>query len=158
MGRGRGKGRKLTANHEDIGSGQQGEKIPGQKRRGRPQKPKKDEIDEEEVEKLEEDDENQNISTGLSSIEMCTTAAAKDGKKRKGNSRVNEKPSLMKDENGVRTESSTDDSTKSNGFRHTWSRRKSKPRRAAEVGVRVQVISVRSVPGLFPFYTPQRLL
>ncbi|KAF5747232.1 G2/mitotic-specific cyclin S13-7-like [Tripterygium wilfordii] len=40
-----GKGKKLTAsNHDDTGSGEE-EKIPVQKRRGRPQKPLKDEID-----------------------------------------------------------------------------------------------------------------
>ena len=116
MGRGRGKGKKLTAsNHDDAGSGEE-EKIPAQKRRGRPQKPLKDEIDEEEVENREvEDGEN--------------------GKKRKRNSHVKEKPDSVKEENGIGTRSSTDDSSKSNGFRQNGSRRKSKPRRAAEAGV-----------------------
>ncbi|GMH00079.1 hypothetical protein Nepgr_001918 [Nepenthes gracilis] len=127
MGRGRGKGKKLTANHEDPGSGEEG-KVPAQKRRGRPQKPLKDEIDEEDIEKLEDDD-SEYTSNGLSSKETNPAAAADNGKKRKQNSQAKE------NENSVETKSVTDDSTKSNGFRHIGSRRKSKPRRAAEVGV-----------------------
>ena len=54
MGRGRGKAKKSTVNdHDDPGSGEE-EKMPVQKRRGRPQKPLKEDIDEEEVDKLEE--------------------------------------------------------------------------------------------------------
>ncbi|RYR26312.1 hypothetical protein Ahy_B02g060539 [Arachis hypogaea] len=49
---GRGKGKKLNINHEDAGSGED-EKLPTQKRRGRPQKPLKDEFDDEGVEKVE---------------------------------------------------------------------------------------------------------
>ncbi|OMO68964.1 hypothetical protein CCACVL1_19741 [Corchorus capsularis] len=134
MGRGRGKGKKLTvSNHEDTGSGEE-EKIPAQKRRGRPQKPLKDEFDEEEVEKLEEED-GENGKAGIISKERKSPSAAENGKKRRRNSQVKEKSDLVKEENGVGTRSSTNDSTKSNGFRHNGSRRKSKPRRAAEVGV-----------------------
>lgn len=133
MGRGRGKGKKLTVtNHEDTGSGEE-EKIPAQKRRGRPQKPLKDEIDEEEVEKIEDED-SEIAKTGIPSKEM-KSPATENGKKRKRNSQVKEKPDSVKEENGNGTRSSTDDSTKSNGFRHNGSRRKSKPRRAAEAGV-----------------------
>nr|POE44884.1 hypothetical protein CFP56_78161 [Quercus suber] len=121
MGRGRGKGKKLTVtNHEDGGSGEE-EKIPAQKRRGRPQKPLKDEIDEEEVEKIDK--------------EIKSPSATENGKKRKRNSHVKEKADSVKEENGNGTRSSTDDSIKSNGFRLNGSRRKSKPRRAAEAGV-----------------------
>ncbi|GMH11502.1 hypothetical protein Nepgr_013343 [Nepenthes gracilis] len=127
MGRGRGKGKKLNANHEDPGSVDE-ERIPAQKRRGRPQKPLKDDIDEEEVEKLEDDD-SEIKSMGLSSKGMNPVTAGDNEKKRKQNSLAKE------NENGVETMSSTDDSAKSNGFRHIGSRRKSKPRRAAEVGV-----------------------
>ncbi|XLR18989.1 hypothetical protein S83_046901 [Arachis hypogaea] len=52
MGRVRRKGKKLNVNHEDAVSGED-EKLPTQKRRGRPQKPLKDEFDDEEVEKVE---------------------------------------------------------------------------------------------------------
>jgi len=133
MGRGRGKGKKLTVtNHDDPGSGEE-EKIPAQKRRGRPQKPLKDEIDEE-VEKLEEED-SENAKSGTPSKETKCPSATENGKKRKRNSQVKEKADSVKEENGNGTRSSTDDSTKSNGFRHNGSRRKSKPRRAAEAGV-----------------------
>ena len=134
MGRGRGKGKKLTvSNHDDAGSGEE-EKIPAQKRRGRPQKPLKDEFDEEEAEKIEEED-GENGKAGIISKDRKSPSAAENGKKRKRNSQVKEKPDSVKEENGVSTRSSTDDSTKSNGFRQNGSRRKSKPRRAAEAGV-----------------------
>lgn len=132
MGRGRGKGKRLTVtNLDDPGNGED-EKIPTQKRRGRPQKPLKDEIDKE-VEKLEEDSEN--TKNGISTKEMKTLSAVENGKKRKHYTQVKEKSDSIKDENGIGTRSGTDDSTKSNGFRHYGSRRKNKPRRAAEVGV-----------------------
>ncbi|XP_058073467.1 uncharacterized protein LOC131222427 [Magnolia sinica] len=134
MGRGRGKGKKLTAvnNHEDPGSGE--ESLPAYKRRGRPQKPLKDEADEEEAEKIEEEDVDNMKTSGLNK-EMKGPAAAENGKKRKRNSQVKDDPDLVQEENGVGTRSSTDDSAKSNGFRQNGSRRKSKPRRAAEAGV-----------------------
>ncbi|KAJ7980718.1 Rho GTPase-activating gacO-like protein [Quillaja saponaria] len=134
MGRGRGKGKKLTVtNHEDPGSGEE-EKIPAQKRRGRPQKPLKDDFDEEEVEKIEVDD-SENVKNGAPGKEMKSPTATENGRKRKRNSLVKEKPDTVKVENGIGNRSSTDDSTKSNGFRHNGSRRKSKPHRAAEAGV-----------------------
>ncbi|KAI5596251.1 hypothetical protein POPTR_T085200v4 [Populus trichocarpa] len=134
MGRGRGKGKKLTvSNHDDTGSGEE-EKIPAQKRRGRPQKPLKDGIDEEEVEKIEDEDVEKG-KTDITSKDSKSPTAAENGKKRKRYSQAKEKPDSVKEENGVGTRSSTDDSTKSNGFRHNGSRRKSKPRRAAEAGV-----------------------
>lgn len=134
MGRGRGKGKKLTVtNHDDPGSGEE-EKIPAQKKRGRPQKPLKDEIDEEIVEKIEDED-SENAKSGTPSKETKSPPATENGKKRKRNSQVKEKPDSIKEENGNGTRSSTDDSIKSNGFRHNGSRRKSKPRRAAEAGV-----------------------
>ncbi|XWS71117.1 hypothetical protein CRYUN_Cryun03dG0110800 [Craigia yunnanensis] len=133
MGRGRGKGKKLTvSNHEDAGSGEE-EKIPAQKRRGRPQKPLKDEIDEE-VEKIE-GEYGENGKADITCEERKGPSAAENGKKRKRNSQVKEKPDSVKEENGIGTRSSTDGSSKSNGFRQNGSRRKSKPRRAAEAGV-----------------------
>ncbi|PON51687.1 rho GTPase-activating gacO-like protein [Trema orientale] len=134
MGRGRGKGKRLTVtNHDDPGSGEE-EKIPAQKRRGRPQKPLKDEIDDEEAEKIEEDD-SENGKAVISTKEVKSPTAAENGKKRKRYSQVKEKSDSVKEENGNGTRSSADDSTKSNGFRHNGSRRKNKPRRAAEAGV-----------------------
>lgn len=133
MGRGRGKGKKLTAtNHDDPGSGEE-EKIPTQKRRGRPQKPLKDEIDDEEVEKIEEED-SENAKSCTPSKEM-KSPVAEIGKKRKRNSQVKEMPDSVEEEKCNGNRLSTVDSTKSNGFRHNGSRRKSKPRRAAEAGV-----------------------
>ncbi|KAJ8760139.1 hypothetical protein K2173_010995 [Erythroxylum novogranatense] len=134
MGRGRGKGKRSTVvNHDDTGSGEE-EKIPVQKRRGRPQKPLKDEIDEEEVEKIEEEDgENGKVVT--ISEETKNPTVTENGKKRKRYSQAKEKADTVKEENGVGTRSSTDDSTKSNGYRQNGSRRKNKPRRAAEAGV-----------------------
>ncbi|KAK6925692.1 hypothetical protein RJ641_007411 [Dillenia turbinata] len=134
MGRGRGKGRKSNvANHEDTGSGDE-EKIPVQKRRGRPQKPLKDGIDEEEIEKLvEEGDEP--AKNGITTKDVKGPVAAENGKKRRRYPQVKDSPESIKEENGISNRSSTDDSTKSNGFRHSGSRRKNKPRRAAEAGV-----------------------
>ncbi|GMI97470.1 hypothetical protein like AT3G57930 [Hibiscus trionum] len=134
MGRGRGKGKKLTvSSHDDTGSGEE-EKIPLQKRRGRPQKLLKDEVDVEEVEKLEEED-GENGKADMTTNERESLPAAENGKKRKRNSQVKEKADSVKEENGFGTRSSTDDSSKSNGFRQNGSRRKSKPRRAAEAVV-----------------------
>ncbi|KAK3042289.1 hypothetical protein RJ639_001884 [Escallonia herrerae] len=134
MGRGRGKGKKLTVtNHDDPGSGEE-EKIPAQKRRGRPLKPLVDEFDEEEAEKIEDDDVASAKIT-ISSKEVKSTSGTENGKKRKRTTQAKEKPDPVKVENGNGTRSSTDDSTKSNGFRHNGSRRKNKPRRAAEAGV-----------------------
>lgn len=132
MGRGRGKGKKLTvSNHDDPGSGEE-EKLPAQKRRGRPQKLLKDDIDEEEIEKLEDGD-GENVKTSITSRGAKPPATAENGKKRKRYLQPKEKSDSVKEENGAGTRSnSLDDSIKSNGFRHNGSRRKSKPRRAAE--------------------------
>ncbi|CAN1158060.1 hypothetical protein LINPERPRIM_LOCUS11650 [Linum perenne] len=142
MGRGRGKGRKLTvSNHDDAESGEE-ERIPAQKRRGRPQKPLKDDIDDEEMEKLEEDEEvmeNGKVSTITKDVKTPTAASSENGKRRRRNSQqTKEKQESVKEEeaNGVGAIStSTNDSTKSSGFRKNGSRRKSKPHRAAEAGV-----------------------
>ncbi|XP_059288300.1 uncharacterized protein LOC132041622 [Lycium ferocissimum] len=124
MGRGRGKGKKQSV-PEDVGSGEE-EKIPV-RRRGRPQKPLKDEIeDREEVQKLVKDeDDGENISKD---------EAAENGK-RKRSSQVKENVDSVKEENCIGTKASPNDLIKSVGFRQNGSRRKNKPRRAAEVGV-----------------------
>ncbi|KAA8516999.1 hypothetical protein F0562_017183 [Nyssa sinensis] len=141
MGRGRGKGKKQTpiAALEDPGSGEE-EKIPKYKRRGRPQKPLKDEIEEEEeeeAEKVEEEEDGENTKSSISNKDVKNQVAIENGRKRKRkrSSQVKENPDSIKEENRVGTKSSTDDSIKSIGFRQNGSRRKNKPRRAAEVGV-----------------------
>ncbi|CAH1452685.1 unnamed protein product [Lactuca virosa] len=114
---GRRKGKKFTlTNNDDPGSGED-EKIPVQKRRGRPQKPLVDEADEDLV-KMEEEEDDED--------EDETTNSDASGKKRKRN-KQKEKGDLVKD--------GSPNGTRSNGFRHNGSRRKNKPHRAAEAGV-----------------------
>ncbi|KAG7574589.1 hypothetical protein ISN44_As09g027620 [Arabidopsis suecica] len=134
MRRGRGKGKKQSAStREDRGSGDE-EKIPAYRRRGRPQKLMKDEFEEEEeedeemVEKMEEEDEE--IDDG-----SVTSKDLKKEKKRKMSNGSN--TDLNEEDNGLGSKSCTDDSTRSTsiGFRPNGSRRKSKPRRAAEAVV-----------------------
>lgn len=133
MGKGRGKGKKQTviSKKEDAGSGEE-EKIPAYRRRGRPQKPLKDEI--EGVEATEKIEENVN-GNNVSSNDMKSQLAPENKKKRKRSVQVKEKIDPMKEENGIRTKPSPDDLAKTVGFRHNTSRRKNKPRRAAEAGV-----------------------
>ncbi|OVA07302.1 hypothetical protein BVC80_1603g1 [Macleaya cordata] len=133
MGRGRGKGKKLTVvtNNEDPGSGAE-ESLPAYKKRGRPQKPLKDEIDGDEIGKIEEEDVEK-AKSAISNKETKNPVVVENGKKRKRN--LKENSDSVKEENSVVTRSSTDNSNKSNGFRQNGSRRKSKPRRAAEAGV-----------------------
>ncbi|KAF8087464.1 hypothetical protein N665_0585s0040 [Sinapis alba] len=138
MRRGRGKGKKQSASaREDRGSGEEeeDEKIPSYRRRGRPQKPMKDDFEEEEddeeeeelVEKMEEEEEEEDGSV--------TSKKEENERRRKmingSNMDANE------EDNGLGLKSSRDGSTKSTstGFRQNGSRRKSKPRRAAEAAV-----------------------
>ncbi|KAK4581677.1 hypothetical protein RGQ29_025028 [Quercus rubra] len=138
MGRGRGKGKKqnAVASREDPGSGEE-EKIPAYRRRGRPQKPLKDEIEEEEEEgntdKIVEDGEDAKVN--ISRKDMKNQNTIENGRKRKRSAQVKENISSVGGENGIGKKSSPDDSTKSVGFRQNGSRRKNKPRRAAEAGV-----------------------
>ncbi|KAI0519570.1 hypothetical protein KFK09_007021 [Dendrobium nobile] len=133
MGRGRGKGKKLAivSRHGDPDSSDE-EQLPVHKRRGRPQKPSKNEANEEESEKNEEEgvdlkpDFKEENSTFLeNSIKRKRYSQAK------GNSDtvLEEKESINR--------SKLEETTKTNGFRHNGSRRKSKPHRAAEAGIHV---------------------
>ncbi|CAN4109270.1 unnamed protein product [Withania somnifera] len=134
MGRGRGKGKKQYI-HEDLGSGEE-EKIPI-RRRGRLQKPSKDGIgeeEEEEVVKLEDEEDDSENTKGFIFNKDVKIQTAVSGKKRKRTSQVKEVDSA-KVENGVGTKTNSNDLIKSVGFRPNGSRRKNKPRRAAEVGV-----------------------
>lgn len=129
MGRGRAKGKKHTiiVVREDAGSGGE-EKVPAYRRRGRPQKPLKDDVQrEEETDKTEEDGEETKSLKYQGGTEI--------GRKRKRSAQLKETIDSVKEENGVETKSAPDDSTKFVGFRQIGSRRKNKPRRAAEAGV-----------------------
>ncbi|KAI3830153.1 hypothetical protein L1987_04287 [Smallanthus sonchifolius] len=115
MGRGKGKAKKssVIAPREDR-SGEE-EKLPV-KRRGRPTKAHK----EEETEKSNE-----------------KTDAKLENKRKKPSLETEESLDTLKDENSVGPETDGLELTKAVGFRHNGSRRKNKPRRAAEVGVNV---------------------
>ncbi|XP_022766780.1 uncharacterized protein LOC111311562 [Durio zibethinus] len=135
MKRGRGKAKKQTvvsSSHEDLGSGED-EKFPAYKRRGRPQKQLKDDIDEDEVEKTEEDGDD--VEGSIPIKEMKNQAATENGRKRKRSMQAKENIDSVKKENGITTKLTTGDSTKSVGYRQNGSRRKNKPRRAAEAVV-----------------------
>ncbi|MBA0677219.1 hypothetical protein Goari_018637 [Gossypium aridum] len=134
MRRGRGKAKKqnVVSSLEDPGSGED-EKIPAYKRRGRPQKQKKDDIDEDEAEKVEEDGED--IKVSVLTKEIKNQAVTENGRKRKRSMQAKENIDSIKKGNGITTKSSTDDATKSVGYRQNGSRRKNKPRRAAEAVV-----------------------
>ncbi|MBA0793315.1 hypothetical protein Gohar_017731 [Gossypium harknessii] len=134
MRRGRGKAKKqnVVSSLEDPGSGED-EKIPAYKRRGRPQKQMKDDIDEDEVEKVEEDGED--IKVSVLTKEIKNQAVTENGRKRKRSMQAKENIDSIKKGNGITTKSSTDDATKSVGYRQNGSRRKNKPRRAAEAVV-----------------------
>ncbi|KAL5059442.1 hypothetical protein RYX36_031046 [Vicia faba] len=136
MGRGRGKGKKQSAIVEDLVSDEE-DKVPAHRKRGRPIKPVTDENEEvvEVTEKIENGEEN--VNGNLSNNDLKTEVITVNKKKRKrSSSQVKEKIEPMKEENGIRAKSSSPaDSVKSTGFRQNGSRRKSKPRRAAEAGV-----------------------
>ncbi|KAM3339658.1 hypothetical protein P3S68_029527 [Capsicum galapagoense] len=133
MGRGRAKGKKQSV-HEDLGSGEE-DKIPV-RRRGRPQKLSKDDVEEgeQEVVKIEDEEEDSENTKGSVLSKDVKNQASVNGKKRKRTSQVKEADS-MKVEDGVGTKANSNDLIKSVGFRQNGSRRKNKPRRAAEVGV-----------------------
>ncbi|XP_057768797.1 uncharacterized protein LOC130988858 [Salvia miltiorrhiza] len=137
MGRGRGKGKKQSAiaARDDTGSGED-EKLPV-RRRGRPQKPMKDEFEEEdEVEKIEEEDEDGEDTKNLVlSKSSKNQAVAENGRKRKRPSQIKESDDLVKEENAMAAKSNATVLIKPVGYRQHGSRRKNKPRRAAEVGV-----------------------
>jgi hypothetical protein len=134
MGRGRGKGKKQSTSVDDLVSDEE-DKVPAHRKRGRPLKPVTDENEEVEViEKIEKDDE-ENVNGNVSNNDLKTQVITVNKRKRKRSSQVKEKIEPMKEENGVRAKSSPGDSVKSTGFRQNGSRRKNKPRRAAEAGV-----------------------
>ncbi|KAM7264720.1 hypothetical protein ACFE04_002403 [Oxalis oulophora] len=128
MGRAKGKRKKqsIIASHDDSGSGKE-ENIPTLKQRGRPKKQLKNETREDEKpnEKMEEDGK-----ILISSNDENNQVVVENGKKRKSLDKAKENFDTVKE-----SKSSTDDSMKSIGFRQVGSRRKNKPRRAAEAVV-----------------------
>ncbi|KAH9301688.1 hypothetical protein KI387_013271, partial [Taxus chinensis] len=136
MGRGRGKGKKLlsVSKHEDPGSGGE-DSIPAYRRRGRPlaQKGTKDDVDgdEEEMENM--------IAEGEEDLKPAKEhKGTENGKKRKrhvSQSTDSHTTELVADKNGISARSVVDEPTKPNALARNGSRRKSKPRRAAEAGV-----------------------
>lgn len=140
-GRGRGKGKKLTIvpTHEDPGNDEE-ELLPAHKRRGQQQKTVKEEVDKEEADEVEENDEDDSKDAILNKEVKGPILAVERGKKRKRNLQVKEKGDSLQEENGVGARSSNSELDKSNGFRQNGSRRKSKPRRAAEAGIECKFI------------------
>ncbi|KAL6604824.1 hypothetical protein ACP70R_042768 [Stipagrostis hirtigluma subsp. patula] len=137
MGRGRGRGRKLTngRTHEDKGSSGEEVVVPARKRRGRPQKrvAAADKINQTEVKNLEEaDDGDEDYQVGA---EKNISAGTGTNKRNRVPKEEEEGSNLDMEENSSSTRSSNDESARSNGFRQTGSRRKSTPRRAAEAGL-----------------------
>ncbi|KZV44792.1 protein pxr1-like [Dorcoceras hygrometricum] len=127
MGRGRGRrrGKKESKTIDDSTNGED-EKLPT-RQRGRPQKQVNNGVEEEdEFEKIE-DDAKSLVFSKLAKNQ----AATENGNKRK----VNESMESFKEENDNGTETYGADSIKYVGSRELGSRRKNKPRRAAEVGV-----------------------
>ncbi|KAL6911376.1 hypothetical protein ACP4OV_000181 [Aristida adscensionis] len=131
MGRGRGRGRKpiIVRSHEDKGSS--GEEIaPARKRRGRPQKRFANKIDQTDGENFVEKVDGGEEDVDDAKLTNNTAAAgSKRGRQLKDSSNL-----VLEDTNSS-VRSSSDESTRTNGFRQIGSRRKSKPRRAAEAGV-----------------------
>jgi hypothetical protein len=147
MGRGRGRGRKQLTNgrnHEDKGSSGEEVVVPARKRRGRPQKcVAAEKIIEAEVKKLEVDDGDEDYVVGAgdgaklkgSRTEHASAGAGSNKRNRVPKEEEEDGSNLNMEENSSSTRSSNDESTRSNGFRQSGSRRKSTPRRAAEAGL-----------------------
>ncbi|GAB2221536.1 hypothetical protein Droror1_Dr00012720 [Drosera rotundifolia] len=133
MGRGRGKGRRQSA-RDDADSGED-ERIPASKRRGRPQRLIKNEEDGDT--EMMDDDDTENVKSSITDKDAVDQNTGEDGKKRRNSMADKEDSDMGEDEKGSGAKSSTmtGESVKSVGFRQIGSRRKGKPRRAAEVGV-----------------------
>lgn len=133
MGRVRGKGKKQTvAARDDPRSGAE-EKIPTNRKRGRPQKIVKDYTEDDIADKVEEYGEG--LDDSISAKDMKNEVTAENGRKRVRSSPAKENIDSENEENGIESKSSANDVVKPVGFRQNGSRRKNKPRRAAEVGV-----------------------
>lgn len=136
MGRGRGKGKKLAtaSRHGNLDSGGE-EQLPAHKRRGRPQKISKNDANEDESEKSEEDGDDFKPK-----FKEQNTTVVENANKRKRCSQAKENSDTVLEEKDTIIRSKVEETTKTNGFRHNGSRRKSKPHRAAEAEVPVVAI------------------
>lgn len=132
MGRGRGgKGKKqaIIASNDDV----EEEKLPSSnKRRGRPQKPLKDQVEDDQESEKTEDDKNPK------SKDSAEVGIGKGRKRKKPTQDNADAIEEEKDdsEGGKHKSDSNGSFVRSVGFRPNGSRRKSKPCRAAEVGVK----------------------
>ncbi|KAE8664201.1 Mitochondrial transcription termination factor family protein, putative isoform 1 [Hibiscus syriacus] len=126
MRRGRGKVMKhaVASSHEDPGSGDE-ESIPASNGGGRLQMQSNNDVKDDGAEKIEADGED--VSGSVPIKEMKNLPAKENARKRN-------RPMQAK-ENGIATKLSTGDSIKPVGYRQNGSRRKNKPRRAAEAVV-----------------------
>ncbi|CAO2040926.1 unnamed protein product [Urochloa humidicola] len=131
MGRGRGRGRKLTIvrSHEDKGNIGE-EFVPARKRRGRPQKRFTDKIDQTDVENFVEkvDGDGEDVDD----VKLKNSTSSVSNKRGRP---LKEGSNLVLEENSSSVRSSSEESTRTNGFRQIGSRRKNKPHRAAEAGL-----------------------
>ncbi|KAI9122372.1 hypothetical protein K1719_007061 [Acacia pycnantha] len=125
MGKGRGKGKKqsVITKREEHGSE---DKDSDYRQSGMQQKSERDEIEE-----VEEASGNVQDGENMKAINSST----ENKRKRKRSVLVKEKTDPVKEENAIRTNNLDEDSKKPAGFRQSRSRRKNKPRRAAEAGV-----------------------
>ncbi|CAA0842809.1 Unknown protein [Striga hermonthica] len=140
MGRGRGKGKKQSPVAREDSASFEDEKLP-MKRRGRPLKATKGELeDDDEFEKMggEEEVGYKNGEDGKGSEagkNGKNGVTIENGKKRKRPLQEDDQDLVLKEENELGTKTNGSALIKNVGFRQNGSRRKSKPRRAAEVGV-----------------------
>lgn len=132
MGGGRGKGKKQSVIAKQEEPGSEEEKVSAYIRRARLQKPLKDEI--EKVEASGNIEDGENMKMNISSTDMKNQVITENKRKRKGSELII-KIDAVKEENDIRRKQNPVDSTKSAGFRQNGSRRKNKPRRAAEAGI-----------------------
>lgn len=123
MGRVRGKRKKQTvaACNELV----EEEKVPTYRKRGRPQKAVKDSAEDDSADKLH----------GEGAKATNTDEASGNGNERRSVSLTKENVDSMKEETSYDSKSSIIETVKPVGFRRSGNRRKSTPRRAAEVGV-----------------------
>ncbi|GER57143.1 RNA helicase family protein [Striga asiatica] len=138
MGRCRGKMKKQSPIAREDSSSFEDEKVP-MKRRGRPQKVMNDEIKNgDEFERLdgnEQEYENgEDAKNPDASKSSRNGATIENGKKRKRPSQEGE-DLVVKEENGLGTTTNVNALIKNVSYRQNGSRRKNKPRRAAEVGI-----------------------
>ncbi|XP_050230130.1 uncharacterized protein LOC126679193 [Mercurialis annua] len=132
MGRARGKGKKhsvsVIASHEDHVSVKE-ENTAVDKKRGRSTM---DDNGEETAEIMED---GMDAKESVACKDVKSPSTAENGLKRKRAVHAKESTASVKEENGVGNKLSGGNSTMSTGFRHIGSRRKNKPRRAAEAVV-----------------------